>query len=170
MHGHINVKSPNNTCIWQMGFNSVFKGLIFPSYEEETSDQNHKMATVGLPYFYHIPWLLHQTYLHAALRLKWGNINQIESSRMKSNRIKYECSKVDIVSLNFSLYPIHAVRVCLLTPFLSFVTNFVTIKMQISLSVCPSDGKILNIRVQMPTVDVKTTYFHRLCENNNILS
>jgi hypothetical protein len=33
--------------------------------------------------------------------------------------------------------------------------------MQISLSVCPSGSKILNVRVQMPTVDVKTTYFHR---------
>jgi hypothetical protein len=28
MHGPINVKSPNNTNKWQMGFNSVFKGLI----------------------------------------------------------------------------------------------------------------------------------------------
>jgi len=27
MHGHINVKSPNNTSKWQMGFNSAFKGL-----------------------------------------------------------------------------------------------------------------------------------------------
>jgi hypothetical protein len=28
MHGPINVKSPNNTSKWQMGFNSTFKGLI----------------------------------------------------------------------------------------------------------------------------------------------
>jgi hypothetical protein len=28
MHGPINVKSPINTSKWQMGFNSVFKGLI----------------------------------------------------------------------------------------------------------------------------------------------
>jgi len=28
MHVPINVKSPNNTSKWQMGFNSVFKGLI----------------------------------------------------------------------------------------------------------------------------------------------
>jgi hypothetical protein len=28
MHGAINVKSPNNTNKWQMGFNSAFKGLI----------------------------------------------------------------------------------------------------------------------------------------------
>jgi hypothetical protein len=27
MHGPINVKSPNNTSTWQMGFNSAFKGL-----------------------------------------------------------------------------------------------------------------------------------------------
>jgi hypothetical protein len=29
MHGPINVKFPNNTSKWQMGFNSAFKGLIF---------------------------------------------------------------------------------------------------------------------------------------------
>jgi hypothetical protein len=28
MHGPINVKSPNKTSKWQMGFNSAFKGLI----------------------------------------------------------------------------------------------------------------------------------------------
>jgi hypothetical protein len=36
MHGPINVKSPNNTSKWQMGFNSAFKGLTAPiwkSYE-----------------------------------------------------------------------------------------------------------------------------------------
>jgi hypothetical protein len=27
MQGPINVKSPNNTSKWQMGFNSAFKGL-----------------------------------------------------------------------------------------------------------------------------------------------
>jgi hypothetical protein len=27
MHGPINVKSPNNTSKWQMGFNSAFEGL-----------------------------------------------------------------------------------------------------------------------------------------------
>jgi hypothetical protein len=27
MHGPMNVKSPNNTIKWQMGFNSAFKGL-----------------------------------------------------------------------------------------------------------------------------------------------
>jgi hypothetical protein len=27
MHGPLNVKSPNNTGKWQMGFNSVFKVL-----------------------------------------------------------------------------------------------------------------------------------------------
>jgi hypothetical protein len=29
MHGPINVKFPNNTSKWQMGFNLAFKGLIF---------------------------------------------------------------------------------------------------------------------------------------------
>jgi len=28
MQGHLNVKSPNNTSKWQMGFNSAFKELI----------------------------------------------------------------------------------------------------------------------------------------------
>jgi hypothetical protein len=28
MHGPINVKSPNSTSKWQMGFNSAFKGLL----------------------------------------------------------------------------------------------------------------------------------------------
>jgi hypothetical protein len=28
MHGPINVKSPNNTSEWEMGFNTAFKGLI----------------------------------------------------------------------------------------------------------------------------------------------
>jgi hypothetical protein len=28
MHGHMNVKFPNNTSKWQMEFNSAFKGLI----------------------------------------------------------------------------------------------------------------------------------------------
>jgi hypothetical protein len=34
MHGHINVKSPNNTRKWQMGFNSAFKGLTELLLEE----------------------------------------------------------------------------------------------------------------------------------------
>jgi hypothetical protein len=29
MHGPINVKSPNNTRKWEMGFNSAFKGLRY---------------------------------------------------------------------------------------------------------------------------------------------
>jgi hypothetical protein len=37
MHGPINVKSPNNTSKWQMGFNSAFKGLRKPSYRVSTS-------------------------------------------------------------------------------------------------------------------------------------
>jgi hypothetical protein len=31
MHVPINVKSPNNISKWQMGFNSAFKGLNWPS-------------------------------------------------------------------------------------------------------------------------------------------
>ena len=33
MHGPINVKSPNITSKWQMGFNSEFKGLIITLYK-----------------------------------------------------------------------------------------------------------------------------------------
>jgi hypothetical protein len=32
MHGPMNVKSPNNTSKWQMGFNSAFKGLNLLEY------------------------------------------------------------------------------------------------------------------------------------------
>jgi hypothetical protein len=32
MQGPINVKSPNNTSKWQMGFNSAFKGLMLKDY------------------------------------------------------------------------------------------------------------------------------------------
>jgi hypothetical protein len=35
MHGPINVKSPNNTSKWQMGFNSAFKGLIYERFKLE---------------------------------------------------------------------------------------------------------------------------------------
>jgi hypothetical protein len=38
MHGPINVKSPNNTSTWQMGFNSAFKGLRnFPHFMDTES-------------------------------------------------------------------------------------------------------------------------------------
>jgi hypothetical protein len=36
MHGPINVKSPNNTSKWQMGFNSAFKGLNNQTCENAT--------------------------------------------------------------------------------------------------------------------------------------
>jgi hypothetical protein len=40
MHGPINVKSPNNISEWQMGFNSVFKGLTaVASCKEWSSSQ-----------------------------------------------------------------------------------------------------------------------------------
>jgi hypothetical protein len=37
MHGPINVKSPNNTSKWQIGFNSAFKGLIRIHYIRKQS-------------------------------------------------------------------------------------------------------------------------------------
>jgi hypothetical protein len=47
MHGPINVKSPNNTSKWQMGFNSAFKGLIV-FYEEVSSVLNRKDIPLGI--------------------------------------------------------------------------------------------------------------------------
>jgi hypothetical protein len=49
MHGPINVKSPNNTSKWQMGFNSAFKGLItslrdFMRLVEATLEQTNKFT------------------------------------------------------------------------------------------------------------------------------
>jgi hypothetical protein len=43
MHGPINVKSPNNTSKWQMGFNSAFKGLMTsePTDFKNTSHKHH---------------------------------------------------------------------------------------------------------------------------------
>jgi hypothetical protein len=40
MHGPINVKSPNNTSKWQMGFNSAFKGLNNENYVDSTGAWN----------------------------------------------------------------------------------------------------------------------------------
>jgi hypothetical protein len=37
MHGPINVKSPNNTSKWQMGFNSPFKGLSVVEEQEQVA-------------------------------------------------------------------------------------------------------------------------------------
>jgi hypothetical protein len=37
MHGPINVKSPNNTNKWQMGFNSAFKGLTCRAWGEDST-------------------------------------------------------------------------------------------------------------------------------------
>jgi hypothetical protein len=41
MHGPINVKSPNNTSKWQMGFNSAFKGLISAVWIKVKVKQSH---------------------------------------------------------------------------------------------------------------------------------
>jgi hypothetical protein len=40
MHGPINVKSPNNTSKWQMGFNSAFKGLSFVESNAQKSSKH----------------------------------------------------------------------------------------------------------------------------------
>jgi hypothetical protein len=44
MHGPINVKFPNNTSKWQMGFNSAFKGLMkkLRTYKIETTMKYRK--------------------------------------------------------------------------------------------------------------------------------
>jgi hypothetical protein len=38
MHGPINVKSPNNTSKWQMGFNSAFKGLTLVDFQRDAQN------------------------------------------------------------------------------------------------------------------------------------
>jgi hypothetical protein len=37
MNGTINVKSPYNINKWQMGFNSAFKGLIYPTIPHKST-------------------------------------------------------------------------------------------------------------------------------------
>jgi hypothetical protein len=44
MRGPINVKSPNNTSNWQMGFNSAFKGLSRPASHPDM----HKIRIIEL--------------------------------------------------------------------------------------------------------------------------
>ena len=46
MHGPINVKSPNNTSKWQMGFNSAIKGLKEES--TNTCPERTQVTTVEL--------------------------------------------------------------------------------------------------------------------------
>jgi hypothetical protein len=56
MHGPINVKFPNNTSKWQMGFNSVFKGLSkahLPIYRDAC-----KNAVSSIPHFLNFTRLL----------------------------------------------------------------------------------------------------------------
>jgi hypothetical protein len=54
MHGPINVKSPNNTSKWQMGFNSAFKGLnvfgraYYMHWREEKCTYVCSTGTLGL--------------------------------------------------------------------------------------------------------------------------
>jgi hypothetical protein len=47
MHGPINVKSPNNTSKWQMGFNSAFKGLTCFNLNISVSIQHYKTTFVN---------------------------------------------------------------------------------------------------------------------------
>ena len=42
MHGPMNVKSPNNTSKWQMGFNSAFKGLSIHEFACKTEENGEK--------------------------------------------------------------------------------------------------------------------------------
>jgi hypothetical protein len=56
MHGPINVKSPNNSSKWQMGFNSAFRGLKLQPYvchlhsaELTSIYQSHKTFTRQMP-------------------------------------------------------------------------------------------------------------------------
>jgi hypothetical protein len=60
MHGPINVKSPNNTSKWQMGFNSAFKGLIHKlvGILDTVYILQNFMFTEGYVPFPHLP--LHQ--------------------------------------------------------------------------------------------------------------
>jgi hypothetical protein len=44
MHGPINVKSPNNTSKWQVGFNSAFKGLRIGTNGEVLFDRTKPTA------------------------------------------------------------------------------------------------------------------------------
>jgi hypothetical protein len=44
MNGAINVKSPNNTSKWQLGFNSAFKGL---KNDRHQNYEKYVLAEVG---------------------------------------------------------------------------------------------------------------------------
>jgi hypothetical protein len=46
MHGPINVKSPNNTSKWQMGFNSAFKGLMCEEYKHMSREMKMSVHIV----------------------------------------------------------------------------------------------------------------------------
>jgi hypothetical protein len=59
MHGPINVKSPNNTSKWQMGFISAFKGLMKPEFSRQSFEKYSnvtsnliKIHPVGADLFY----------------------------------------------------------------------------------------------------------------------
>jgi len=50
MHGPINVKSPNNTSKWQMGFNSAFKGLNVQNTERFIEVNKHFWSLEAINY------------------------------------------------------------------------------------------------------------------------
>jgi hypothetical protein len=50
MHGPINVKSPNNTSKWQMGFNSAFKGLTVKLVKIVRPLQANDAECIWLPF------------------------------------------------------------------------------------------------------------------------
>jgi hypothetical protein len=56
MLGPINVKSPNNTSKWQMGFNSAFKGL---------NPICHLLAVLGAYHIFHVSGLRVKPFLFA---------------------------------------------------------------------------------------------------------
>jgi hypothetical protein len=66
MHGPINVKSPNNTSKWQMGFNSAFKGLILFFFSKRRNVVTTQLSMrLMLPIkCYHIAVLILPSYIN----------------------------------------------------------------------------------------------------------
>jgi hypothetical protein len=68
MHGAINVKSPNNTNKWQMGFDSAFKGLMLLLLGCHNS-------VTGLKWSEYVPVVMHRrekgcSHLHKSLNIE----------------------------------------------------------------------------------------------------
>jgi hypothetical protein len=76
MHGPINVKSPNNTSKWQMGFNSAFKGLIYIYSSIQSFTVIHITPHYFFLYTYHARYILYITHytvrdLRPILQIYW---------------------------------------------------------------------------------------------------